>query len=68
MSELRDRRLVEPDVDAPFDHKHYGDWVEMELVASTETTRNGWVRRERTYSCPSCGYELSESEPIRMAS
>jgi hypothetical protein len=35
----------------------------MELVASAEVRRDGWVRCELTYACPSCGYELTESTP-----
>jgi hypothetical protein len=55
MSEMRDRRLTLPNTDTPFDHKHHGTWITMELVASAEVRRDGWVR--------SCGYELTESTP-----
>jgi hypothetical protein len=63
MSEMRDRRLTLPNTDTPFDHKHHGTWITMELVASAEVRRDGWVRCELTYACPSCGYELTESTP-----
>jgi hypothetical protein len=65
--DLRDRRLIKPEADTPFDHQHYGQWVEMTLVSATETVRDGMVRRTRTYVCPSCTYELTESEPIALA-
>jgi hypothetical protein len=62
---LRDRRLAEPDTDTPFDHEHYGAWVPMPPVSSAEIERRGWIRLAVTYACPSCGYELTESTPIR---
>lgn len=65
MSDIQDRRLTDRTTDLPFDHEHYGDWVQMELVSTTEVVRGGWIRRVLTYSCPSCGYELSESTPDR---
>jgi hypothetical protein len=65
MSDLRDRRLTEPAVLQPFDHEHYGDWVPMQFVGSVEVERHGWIRREVTFSCPSCSYELTESTPVR---
>jgi hypothetical protein len=67
-SELRDRRLEGATVDeAPFDHEHYGRWVRMTLTRSREIARDGLVRRSRTYVCPSCSYELTETEPIGLA-
>lgn len=65
MFDLRDRRLTEPDADQPFEHEHYGSWVPMELLRSVEVERQGWLRRETTFSCPSCAYELTESTPVR---
>lgn len=66
-SELRDRRLdVATADDSPFDHEHYGRWVRMELTRSSEHARDGLVRRSRTFVCPSCSYELTESEPIGL--
>ena len=62
---LRDRRLSEPDTNTPFDHEHYGAWVPMPPVATAEIERHGWIRLAVTYACPSCGYELTESTPIR---
>lgn len=58
---------MDPGTDAPFDHQHYGQWVRMDLTSSTETVRNGVVRRSRTYVCPSCSYELTENEPVAFA-
>jgi hypothetical protein len=68
-SELRDRRLDDEAAadDAPFDHQHYGRWVRMELTRSNELARDGLVRRSRTYVCPSCSYELTETEPVGLA-
>ena len=66
-SELRDRRLENPADDAPFDHEHYGRWVRMDLTRTSETARDGVIRRSRTYVCPSCSYELTETEPIALA-
>jgi hypothetical protein len=63
--DLRDRRLTEPAADQPFEHQHYGDWVPMVLLRSAEVEREGWIRREDTFSCPSCSYELTESTPVR---
>ncbi len=63
MSQLRDRSLLEPDTDTPFDHRH-GKWVRMDLTDSRRTTRGRSQRQERTYTCPTCGYELTESEPV----
>lgn len=65
IAEMRDRRLTEPATDLPFEHEHYGAWVQMELVDAAEIERRGWIRRVTTYLCPSCGYELTESTPIR---
>ena len=65
MADLRDRRLTEPGADQPFDHEHYGDWVPMQVVRCIEVEREGWIRREVTFACPSCTYELTESTPIR---
>jgi hypothetical protein len=67
-SDLRDRRLDEATGDdAPFDHEHYGRWVRMQLTRSSEFARDGLIRRSRTYVCPSCSYELTETEPISLA-
>ena len=62
---MRDRRLTEPVVEQPFEHEHYGEWVPMVLLRAVEVERDGWIRREVTYSCPSCSYELAESTPVR---
>ena len=61
MSEMRDRRLTEPEIELPFEHEHYGAWVPMQVVRSGEVERNGLIRREIAFCCPSCGYELTES-------
>ena len=37
----------------------------MPPIATAEIERHGWVRLAVTYACPSCGYELTESTPIR---
>jgi hypothetical protein len=65
ISQMRDRRLTQPAIDLPFEHEHYGAWVPMELVHDAEVERRGWVRRVTVFSCPSCGYELTESTPVR---
>jgi hypothetical protein len=65
LSDLRDRRLNEPAAEEPFEHEHSGDWVPMVFLRAVEVERDGWIRREVTYSCPSCRYELTESTPAR---
>ena len=66
MSDMRDRRLIDPNADLPFDHEHNGDWVQMTLVSTAELTRDGSKRHVLTYACPKCGYELTESTPERV--
>ena len=61
VSEMRDRRLTDAEVELPFEHEHYGAWVQMQVVRAGEIERNGLIRRETTFGCPSCGYELTES-------
>ncbi len=68
MPHVRRGRGIEPDIDLPFDHGHSWRRVRLDLIPATEITRDGSVRAERTYSCPGCGYELSESVPIRTVS
>lgn len=64
---MRDRRINDPAAETPFDHQHYGEWVQMDLAASSEDVRDGVVRRTRTYVCPSCSYELTENEPVAIS-
>jgi len=66
-SELRDRRLENPADDSAFEHEHYGRWVRMDLTRTSEAARDGVIRRSRTYVCPSCSYELTETETIALA-
>ena len=63
-SDLRDRRLVEPDGNRPFEHEHGGSWLTMYETSAAEVARDGWLLRERIHTCPSCGYELTESQLI----
>ena len=63
-SDVRDRRVAEPDADPPFEHEHTGSWVRMYRTSETVAARDGWLRRERIYTCPSCGYELTESDRV----
>ena len=67
MSEMRDRRLTEPEIELPFEHEHYGAWVPMQVVRSGEIERDGLIRRETAFRCPSCGYELTESSPTALS-
>ena len=67
ISEMRDRRQREPDVALPFEHDHEGTWVVMTMVHTGEVEREAWIRHEATFSCPRCGYELTESTPLRPA-
>lgn len=61
MTDPGDRPLVEPDADLPFEHEHTGVWVSMSGTSDAEVARDGWLWRERIYTCPGCGYELTES-------
>jgi hypothetical protein len=61
---LRDRSLLEPETDTPFDHIHDEEWIQMDLTGSRKTTRERVKRLDRTYTCPTCGYEITESDPI----
>ena len=59
-AELRSRSFAEPNSDTPFDHLHDGEWVTLDLTGQRDMNEGDTVRRERSYECPVCGYELTE--------
>ena len=51
--DLRDRSVLEPDSETPFDHWH-DEWYPMEVVSTHEAEG----QLVRLYSCVVCDYQL----------